>query len=542
MPQQPMGPSAEDLIRMICAVFSGVRRPRLLADHLGWEARAVQRAWELGRALDLLDGDAHLRLRPAGLRVAATGPGLRRAAYARAVAQSSLVHAILDDPDPGALKRALRRRGVGAEPLLSERAAALRVLIRPALTLPELGASHPRQATLPLPAEGDPPAPPPVDLRCGTGENPDTYALIYSALLGAGELSGLQLRALLDRAEGAEVELAPLIEMGLRRGDLIKMEDRLVLSAEGQRRAQLAEDGAWIALSDPEYRRWLELSASPPRPAEQRAWEGLARRFLHWDARLWGESLAEAPQAAARGHLPPAAGGAPTPPLATTGGWLQHLDAPGLPLAFPRHLALLGLGLRGINPLLRPSAAGPRRPPSPVDLPLRVHAGLLSPGDKPLRAVADGRALRLRALERVPALGLLGAALLLHRRVGGLARVRLGPAGPTLCAGRRVVGPLVPALLRFCADQGWAPLFAPQFSVNSAGLVHLALRGRWASRAGPLLCLDEELAATLGEDDEGRLVLDGLEPLMDRLWAWLGAEVGALRSERGALHAEVPHG
>ena len=531
MSQRPMGPTAEDLIRLICAVFSGIRRPRLLADHLGWEARTVQRSWELGRALDLLDGEAHLRLRPAGLRIAASGPGLRQGAYAAAVARSSLVQAILDDPDPGALKRALRRRGPAPEPQLTERAAALRALISPALTLPDLGRAPDRQGRLPLPAEGDPGGPAPLDLRCGTGENPDTYALLYSALLGAGELTGLQLRALLDRADGAEVELAPLIEMGLRRGDLVKIDDRLLVSAEGQGRARLAEDGAWIALSDPEYRRWLSLSAAPPTHADLRQRQVLGSRFLHWDARLWGESLADAPGAAARGHLPPAAEGAATPPLATTGGWLNHLDAAGLPLAFPRHLELLGLGLRAVNPLLRPSAAGPRRPPSPVDLPLRVHAGLLSPGDKPLRAVADRRALRLRALERTPALGLLGAALLLHRRPGGLARIRLLPGGPALCAGKRVVGPLLPALLRFCADQGWAPLHAPRFSLDSAGLVGLAVRGRWATRAGPLLCLDEDLAATLGEDGEGRLVLDGLEPLMDRLWAWLSAETAAIRSE-----------
>ena len=537
MAEHPAGPRCEELIRLMRMVFCGVRRPRLLAELLGWETRTLQRAWDLARALDLMAGDTHLQLSPAGLRVCLSGARLRRRAYARAVARSGLVQSILADPDPGALRRVLRRRWPGTDAHIAERAAALRVLIEPALDLADEAHRNRPQLSLALPAPADPSPPSPLDLRCGTGENPDTYALALRAVRGCGELGALQLRAVLDQRDGAEVELAPLIDMGVRRGELARLDERLVAVAVSPARAAWADDGSLIALSDPEYRRWLDLARDAARPEALRLRHAVGRRFLHWDARLWGDSLLDDPRRADGISLPPFAAGPATLPVETQGSWLQHLDTPGLPLAFPRHLVLLGRGLSAILPLLRPSGQGPRRPPNPVDLPARVHGGLFSPGERPLRVIADGKSLRLRALQRCPAISLLAAVLMLHRRAGGLARVRLDPAGPMLCVGSAPVGPLMDVLVQFCADQGWAPSTGGEFSIDSAALVRVAIGGGYAVRVGRVLCLDEGLATTLSEDDEGRLVQEALDPLLDRVWTWLAA-VDA-RPVRRPLHGDA---
>lgn len=491
----------------------------------------MHEAWALGRELGLLEGTGHVGLRPAGLRVAAEAPARRAATLSQAIVQSDLVQAILNDGGAGALQRALRARAPGAPAeQLQRRAAGLRPLLEPALLLPE-GALQPsggeqRPLPLPAPARRPAPRPPPADLRCGTGENPDTYAFLLRSLLGAGELSPLQLRGLLDAADAKEAEIPALLAMGARRGDLHRVGERLVPSAGAAAHPHLADDGINVALSDPDYLAWMATAAGPAAglaPGPRRAREATARRFFTWDARLWGDSLAEREGPLRPPRLPPTRGAPEPPPPERPGPWLQQLEAPGLLLAFPPALRALARGLTEVNPALRRAAAGPERRPTLVSLTARVHGGLLSPGEALPRILPDRRSLRLRALLRCPAIGLLAGLLLLDRAHEGAVQVRRSPAGPALCAGRRPLGPLLPMLVRFCAAQGWTPLHHPETSLRGAELWQAAVGGGWARALGPRLVLDDALHLMLHEDDEGRLLLEALDPLLGRLAAWLAA-------------------
>ena len=542
----PIDLRPDALLRLIAAVYGGARRPRLLADLLGWELRVVHEAWALGRELGLLEGTGHIGLSPRGLRVAIAAPARRAPTLTQMIVQSDLMQSILADGSAGSLQRALRARApMAPADQLQRRAAGLRPLLEPALLLPDAALAPPRRAQLPLPipspARRAPGRPAIADLRCGTGENPDTYAIVLRALLGAGELSPLELRALLDAADAKEAELPPLLAMGARRGDLHRVADRLLPSVGAAARPQLADDGISVALSDPAYQRWMSEAAHPPiglAPGPRRAHEATARRFLSWDARIWGESLAELRGPPAGPRLPAPRGEPEAPPPERPGPWLQHLDEPGLLLAFPPAVRSLARGLTEVNPALRRAAQGPPRRPTVVSAAARVHGGLLSPGEAPPRILPDRRTLRLRALLRCPVIGLLGALLLLDRDHGGAVQVRRGPQGPALCAGSRPLGPLIPSLVAFCRSQGWAPLYHPETSLQDADLWAALVGGGWARAIGARLVLDDALHLLLHEDDEGRLILEALDPLRGRLSAWLAAQpLPAPAADRGGPDA-----
>lgn len=218
-------------------------------------------------------------------------------------------------------------------------------------------------------------------------------------------------------------------------------------------------------------------------------------------------------------------GGAPSTPSRT---FLECLDVAGLGLAFPSSLATLSGGLSAVNAGLREA----REPTGgrllrATDTRQRVHGGLLHPGERSLRVIPDGLSLRLRALQCTPAFALLGATLLLERRVGG--RLSLRSDGSALRWRRTLIGALGETMTAFARAQGWIvarperPLLTDESWVEAASGIGLC------SRAETRLVMDEALFVRLNDDVEANLILDALNPLAGRLERWLEAQ----RKERG---------
>lgn len=244
----------------------------------------------------------------------------------------------------------------------------------------------------------------------------------------------------------------------------------------------------------------------------------------------------------------PALAGERLPSLSGADGpFLERIDVAGLGVAWPRALAALSGGLPAVNLALRRAREGAGDPPSAVEPRVRVHGGLLSPGERPPRMIPDGLSLRLRALTCCPALALLGALLLLDRRVAG--RLRIDAETGALRWRRKAVGGALETFSRFARDQGWIPLVpsSVEARLSDAALVEAAVGIGLARRTEGRLLLDEALFARLADDIEAGLTLEALSPLVSRLEAWLehrhrGAdEAGVALFIYGSLLTGEPH-
>lgn len=205
--------------------------------------------------------------------------------------------------------------------------------------------------------------------------------------------------------------------------------------------------------------------------------------------------------------------------------FLLNLDVAGLPLAFPSSLAGLSAGLGVLNAAFRSQREAPdaQRSPTAIDARVRVHGGLLHPGERPPRLIPDALSLRLRALTHAPAFAMLGALLLLDRREGGRLRVERRGSAPELVWKRRPLGGVLAPLAAFAAAQGWCLARPPSGGLSDEALIAAAEAIGIADFAGSRVILDEALFLRMEKDVEANLVLEALDPLAARLRAWLDA-------------------
>ncbi|MEL6344197.1 MAG: hypothetical protein AAFV53_13840 [Myxococcota bacterium] len=531
-PRAELLPNANNprlLMRLLHQVSCGIRRPRGLAEILEVEVRTVHYYTQAAEWLGLLETDEIMSLTPLGLSLAFADEADRMKVYADAVWENRFVQALWQEYRSLPETEALNRFILKWEPQLSEataerRASAIRGLLEPAVARPP--AQTAPQLDLPLGLVSPPPPapqkPPPVDLSDGVDHNLDVYARLLQALLANGELGTHHIRALLDEMGGRRCPLGGYIEMVMRRGDAHRVDERLIVSPGAIRRRQLSTDGQLIALSDPLYREWIDHLRDGDAPP------ALARRFASWDRRLFGAPLTvETVQDAlsdtlidrgldsfetARPALAPF-----HPPQKP---FLEAIDDAGLVLTFPGALRDMAEGVTAINERLLSARRAPLgvRLPSIVDDRIATHGGLLHPGERPPRAFADNRSLRLRALSHSPAFSLLGALLLLDRR-------RTAPLVVTARGGvrhgERTLGGLVAVMMTFCAAQGWTVSASPGDGLDDEALMRAAIGGGLVQRIGDRSVLAEPLFALLQEDPEARLCYEPLLPLEERWLSWL---------------------
>lgn len=556
-------PNANDprvLVRMIGLIAAGLRRPPALAEVLDVELRTVHYYTQAGEWLGLLSTDGELHLSPAGLELAFADPGRRLLLYADAVWRNEFARGLLAGqrqlPDAQAITDyILEQEPDLADSTARRRASAVRSLLEPAFhRRPSKRKPRGQQLALPFPTlrPAADVTEPDVDLRAGLERSPDVYGRLYRVLLDQGELTTSQLRAVLDRIGGTDCPLGGYAEMAVRRGDARRLGERLVVTPGAIRRREFAQDGVLVALTDPDYRRWLRGLLDRARglvvdPDEShggvgarldakailasREHERLGRRFATWDLRIFGERLTpDTVRAAAEGVLPgrdplslPSAGdpGAELPFTDTP--FLESLQSPGLPVAFPSTLSDIAGGIATLNGQLQKHRAAPAavRPPAITDRRARYHSGVLHPAEASPRSIPDNHSLRLRLLTHCPVLSLMGALLIMDRRADlPLQVVDLG-AGPLLRWDNDLEGDLIEMLDAFCASQGWLCARPLRGGLDSASLEAIARAAGVSTRAGRRVVMEEALFVRLQEDIEARLTYDALQPLMRRLQAWL---------------------
>ena len=525
------------LLRLIGLVAGGVRRAPALAEVLEVEPRTVLYYLQAAEWLGLLSVEAEPRLSRWGLELAYAAPNRRWGLYAEAVRRNSVAAELIAEGPPtveAALALVQRLDPELAESTARRRASALVSLVAPA-TRPTRKPGPPAvQLELPFPsADPDAEGPLPVNLAAGPEHNPDLYARLLDALLDQGELANHHLRALLDEAGAGESGLGSYAEMAGLRGDAQRIGDRLVATPGAASRRLVAGDGLLVALSEPIYRARLEALAANqptlPAPAWVRAWD--LRVFGQpLSAANVGEALAELIVGASLRQLPRAGVAGPALPL-TDAPFLEVLDTPGLPLAMPGSLRELSGGLPAANTLLRRLKQSPLavRPPDALSPRIRVHGGLLHPGEALPSVIPDQFSLRQRALGCCPALGMLGGLLTLARRPEAQLRVERHPAGPLVRLRARPLGSLSAVFADFCDAQGWLLFRRPGRSLTSGELERVSRALGISVRVGRLVLLEENLFARLQEDPEAAPVYEGLCALADRFAIWLESAAEAAR-------------
>jgi hypothetical protein len=320
--------------------------------------------------------------------------------------------------------------------------------------------------------------------------------------------------------------------MAIRRGDAVRLDERLVVTPAAVERAAMAADGVLIALSDPDYRsRIALLEAAPDDPRAARDAARLAARFGPWDERIFGERLGpdnvglrldDVLVGRRLDGLLLAAG--PAIPLpAAPGSFADNIDQASLMVAFPSSLVRAGGGVGAFNDMLERNRAAPAavRPPGPADVRARVHGGLLHPGETLDRPVPDNHSLRIRAATCCPALSLFTAMLLLGRRPDLPLRVAAAGGECTVRWRREPVGGLVAVLAAFAAAQGWCVVRPPRRGLSGDALRGVAEGLGIAATVGERVVLEERWFVRLQGDPEARLCYEAIQPLADRLHAWL---------------------
>lgn len=520
------------LVRVCVRVGAGVRRTRALAEQLDVEPVLVERAVDAGEWLGLLHRGPPLVLTSAGMEVVFGAAGRVRG-YTAVLAEHPWRRELGDEVlrTLDLLRIEVRRRVPGLEEERVEwHARAVASLFGPAARVRRRRGEG-QQLALEF-GSAVAPRSTGVDLRAGTDDNPDVYALVLRALLDRGELSTPQLRAVLDRAGGQACGLGGYLAMAVRRGDATRVGDVLVATAGAADRADLADSGVTVALSDPDFRALLGGASGPA--ARFRPW---LRRLFPWveeatllrdpaalraalDRLLLGRSLASVTPAGDPGPPLPRLPERPT-------AFLEACLDGALTFSLPSDLSTLAAGLAGINRALRAAAQGAAevRAPSAVDRRVWVHGGLVAPGEALPRTIPDGVSLRLRAVETVPAFALLVALGALSRA----GRMRLEATDAAV----RVVGrgwrlDLGEVVGLVAETEGWV-LLSSADSASWPVLVELAEELGLLARVGERVTLDEAFFARLESDAEHHPVWGRVLPLAERV-----AQVFPKARSRGA--------
>lgn len=490
------------LTRLLECVYTGVRRPRSLAQVVDVEVARVMASLDTGEWLGVLTWDGDVQLTARGVRIAASAK--KRTLWADVVLEHPFFQA-----NPAADAARLLEITMAEEPAPGRARRQARALWRIGRIARQTPAAAPRQLQMEFPTQAASPRPA-VDLRAGLDDNPDVYAILLRALLDHGEIAPSQLRAILDRSGAERCGIGGYLAMAVRRGDARRFGDVLIVTPGAIRRADVAESPVTVALSDPELRVQILTHLSDGTP--------IAPRFRPWLARLFGTATVAAGLTRVLFDRPLA-----SVPIASDPGpeinpepvpFLIGHEHRGLAVAVPSSLRQLTTGLSGMNRALRAQAAQAAALPTPVDRKLIVHGALTRPGEQPPRAIPDGVSLRFRAVQNAPAFALIGALGLLDRR--GRIRIRavaedLVIESPTRRnAAPNSMGLLVRTLAHargwfYTAGIGWAEVAE---LADSIGLI---------TTVGDRITLDEGFFHRLQTDPEHRGLYEGLQPLADSL-------------------------
>jgi hypothetical protein len=528
----PNANSPQLLTRLLELVARGVRTARSLQEALGVDVRTVQYYTQAAEWLGMLETEEDTTLTPLGLEYVYTYRD-RPAVYARAVWSTPLVTRIMASgtgtmpPDTEIAKAISEVDPELAPATVRRRASAIRSLIAPGLDHGPLS-QEPQQLDLPLGPEAARGQPPELNLDAGREYNPDVYRFLLESLLDHGELTLANVRSLLDRAGAREAPIGGYVDLALARGDAVRMEDRLVVTANAVAHRELAATTPSIILSDPGYRAWLTdlLMVDGDRSAQIRR-DQLAARFQSWDRRLFGRPADPDTLTADLGRVLmdrplesyPLRGEVGAPLTVERAPFLDVPDRTGIAIALPPPLVGTGGGVALVNQVLRDARHGTRGvgPPDLADRPAVVHGGLLHPGEPPMRAVPDTRSLRLRLLTNAPYPALTTALLLLHRLDAGRVQiveqqgrwiVRLG-GGPR--------GDLLSVLDGFALERSWIPCRRQQGAVDASMLLGLLEQLDIAALVAGRAVLAEPFFTRLRREAEEMEVRARLQPLAELL-------------------------
>lgn len=497
------------MLRVLEAVFGGVRRPASIARLLDVEIRVVRvyiaHATWIGLARDA--PEPHLT--PLGLEfVLATR--LRADVMARAVAAHP---ALTRSTEVEAIEIALLQAGVSASLALARRdARAIRRLVE--------GAKRARADLPDAQLSFAFPGPLPDNPRSAGAESGDdsldVYAAVLRGLLEHGELSLATLRGLLDAAGAENAGLGAYAALAVRRKDASRRGETLVVTSGAVQRFQLAESAVSIALSDPDFRHWLE-GGTPAASEEQRC--------LRWGRRLFGvQPVAEALKrllfGRRLGSFPLAGDAGPDLPP-PTGPFTDAIANGPVAFSLSRTVSALDAGLSWVHGAWRSAVMAPAaaRVPSVLDSRIAVYGGLFSPGDALPRNIPDLLSLRLRAVRNTPTLTLLAAAADLHRH----KLLRLRDRGDTVwveAPGKQPVtfDELIDVVAK---SRGWVISRAPTRSPWPS-IVNAAVKLGILTRCRDLVTIDETFFLRLGSDPEHHELHERLAAPRDAIEAALG--------------------
>jgi hypothetical protein len=358
--------------------------------------------------------------------------------------------------------------------------------------------------------------------------DPAVYRSLLQALLDEGELPMLRLGSLLAALGLRGAPAGPYAEMAVRRGDAQRRVqagvDQLVVTPAAIARRDLSDTVASVALSDPDYRDYLQvLQATGQGDLGAAARYGKLRsRFRCWDERIFGadttpRAMAHAAHGLLQGRTMAAIPAAtPEPEL----GWLPR-PAPFLDLiadtnllvALPPSIDLLVGGLPAINRALEAAARDPGGP-HPAFAPRQlVHGGLVHPGEPVPDRIPDGVSLRLHVIERVPHLALMVALLLQQRLSRGRVSLRLRGDRLRVYHRRRDLGAFLQRADELMRDRGWLVSRRARGGLPEASLKDAAESLGIAVQAGRAFVLQEAFFRRLLQQPEDRYLHDRLVPL-----------------------------
>jgi hypothetical protein len=374
--------------------------------------------------------------------------------------------------------------------------------------------------------------------------DPAVYRAVLQALLDEGELAVSQLSAVVEGL-GLEAPVGLYAEMAVRRGDAQRLVDgsldKLVVTPAAIARRELSDTVASVALSDPDYRGYLEvLRAVGQGDLGAAARYGKLRtRFRCWDARIFGQDITPRAMAQAAAQLLdgrtmaaiPAA--VPEPELGylpRSAPFVDLIEHRNLVVALPPSIDLLVSGLAAVKGALSSDLFHPAFAPRAL-----VHGGLLHPGERGSGPIPDGVSLRLHVIERVPHLALLVAVLLQQRISRGRVSLRLQGERLRLYHRRRDLGSFLIRADELMSDRGWLVSRRQRGGFPEASLADVAEVLGIAVRCGRLLVLTESFFRRLLSQPEDRHLHDRLQPLgvwaEERLGEWaVGVEPPPLRA------------
>lgn len=526
----PSASNPQLLTHLLEMIARGVRSSRGLEEALGVDPRTLRYYLQAARWLGLLAPVPDPVLSSDGLAYVYAGAA-RHEVYARAVRAQPFLAELLDrceghTPDPGTIAHAIRHSDPSlAQTTVERRASAIRSLLEPALDPAPLPDDD-GQLALPL-AQVPRVAPePPLTSGAGRAFSPDLYRYVLCSLLDHGELTLGHLRAMLDQAGADDVPLGAYVELALARGDAQRVGDRLVVTRGAIARRDLAGSTTSVILSDGGWRDALESLRQHPQDA------GSGRRYRLWFRRLMGrEASREEVDAALADVLQdrslasfPVARKAPDPePVVVEQSFVDTWRASGLVISLPAPLVQLWEGVSGINRRLRTARtrADAVGLPSIAYRPVACHGGLMHPGETLPRAIADARALRLRAVSRSPYLALTVALLMLPRILDRAPNLRRHEGHWTVSRSRHRYGRLLEVLDAFAAFRGWHPSRLPHAGLDDDVLCGLLERLSVARDAGDRLLLDDAFFLDLRSAEGARGIGQALEEIAGALASWL---------------------